>query len=44
MLTDSLLENAEQSNNSTLAQNIKVMCYICAILLAAMIWYYSVSS
>jgi hypothetical protein len=43
MLTDSLLENANQSNN-ILAQNIKVMCYICAIIVAAMIWVYSVSS
>ena len=43
MLTDSLLDMPIQPNN-ILAQNIKVMCYICAIIVAAMIWVYSVSS
>ena len=39
MLTDQLLDNAEQTNN-LLYQNIKIMCYICAIIVASMIWYY----
>jgi len=40
-LTESLLENAEQSNG-IFYQNIKILCYgICAIITTAMIWYYS---
>ena len=48
MLTDILLDNSQEFNdtaeqNYIFYRNIKILCYICCILVASMIWYYSVN-